>query len=259
MSAGFSAVRIAEAWPSGVPRPCIEVAREIDSTQDALRARGAAATGCLLIAERQRAGRGQRGRTWLSPPAAGLYLSLGWRLPRPLAGLGGLSLALGVGLAETLQARGFAGIAVKWPNDLVVGQAKLAGLLVELGVGETGGVVVGLGLNLRLPPDAGERLQRPVTDLSRLGALPPAEELVAGVAASLVATLQAFAQEGFAPWLPRWRAVDALAGRRLQVQRTGLPPLQGEGAGVDADGALLLRSGAQLTRLHSGQASVLAA
>jgi len=250
---------IADAWPESVPRPCIEVVDCIESTQAELRRRGAPACGTLLLARSQTAGRGQRGRSWLSAPGAGIYLSLAWRLQRSMAELGGLSLALGAGLAETLRAAGFAGVAVKWPNDLVVGEAKLAGLLVEFGDGAPGCAVVGLGLNLCLPVDAAEQLQRPVTDLSSLAPLPGIDALAATAGASLLSTLIAFDREGFGPWRDRWSGLDALEGQRLQIVRGGQPRLIGVAAGIGEDGALLLRDGSNLHRLHSGEASVLPA
>jgi BirA family biotin operon repressor/biotin-[acetyl-CoA-carboxylase] ligase len=259
MSAGLSAAAIASAWPGDAPLPCIEVVDCIDSTQDALRARGAAASGCLLLARQQSAGRGQRQRRWLSPPDAGLYLSLGWNLQRPATQLGGLSLALGVAVAATLRDLGFPRVAVKWPNDLVVGEAKLGGLLVELGDAAEGCAVVGLGLNLRLPEGSGETLGRPVVDLATLGELPEANALIARLAGALIATLIDVDQHGFGEWHRRWPDFDALYGQRLQIDRGSAAPLCGEAAGIDTQGALLLRQNDSLLAVHSGEANLLRA
>lgn len=256
MSTELSAAAIASAWPGASPIPCIEVVERIDSTQDALRARGAAATRCLLIARQQSAGRGQRQRSWLSPPEAGLYLSIAWNLHRPAAQLGGLSLALGVAVAAALRELGFTRVAVKWPNDLVVGEAKLGGLLVELGDAAAGCAVVGLGLNLRLPEGSSEALGRPVTDLSQLGELPDANALVAGLADALIAAVIDVDRHGFGEWQRRWPAFDALHGQRLQIERGSAAPLSGEAAGIDDRGALLLRQGDRLLAVHSGEASL---
>jgi BirA family biotin operon repressor/biotin-[acetyl-CoA-carboxylase] ligase len=255
MSTDLSAAAIATAWPGDLPLPCIHVVDCIDSTQDALRARGAAATGYLLIARQQSAGRGQRQRSWLSPPDAGVYLSLGWSLQRPAAQLGGLSLALGVALAATLREMGFGQVAVKWPNDLVVGEAKLGGLLVELGGAADGCAVIGLGLNLRLPEGSGESLGRPIVDLARLGELHDTNALVARLAGSLVAALIDVDRHGFDEWHRRWPEFDALRGQPLQIERGSAAPLRGEAAGIDAQGALLLRQGDRLLAVHSGEAS----
>lgn len=235
--------------------PCIEVVDSIDSTQDALRARGAAATGCLLIARQQRAGRGQRQRTWLSLPDAGLYLSLGWNLQRPANQLGGLSLALGVAVASALRDLGFTRVAVKWPNDLVVGEAKLGGLLVELGDAAAGCAVVGLGMNLRLPEGSAELLGRPVVDLAQLGGVPDASTLAACLAGALITALVDVDRHGFGAWHQRWPQFDALRGQSLLIDRGAAAPLRGEAAGIDAQGALLLRQGGRVLAVHSGEAS----
>src|SRR5690606_4226150 len=121
----------------------------------------------VLLAERQTAGRGRRGRHWASPLAANLYLSASRRYGGGLARLGGLSLAAGTAVAEALRALGASGVQLKWPNDLVIGGRKLGGLLVE-GSGEPAGAaraVVGLGLNVRMPETEGGRIDQPWTDL----------------------------------------------------------------------------------------------
>lgn len=259
MSTGLSAAAIATAWPGGSPMPCIAVLDCIDSTQNALRARGTAATGCLLIARQQSAGRGQRQRSWLSLPDAGLYLSIGWNLQRPAARLGGLSLALGVAVAATLRDLGFTRVAVKWPNDLVVGEAKLGGLLVELGDVAAGCAVIGLGLNLRLPEGSGKALGRPVVDLAMLGDVPEANALAARVSSALIAALIDVDRHGFGEWQRRWPEFDALHGKSLQIDRGNAESLHGEAAGIDAQGALLLRQGDTLLAVHSGEAGLLQA
>jgi len=164
-----------------------------------------------------------------------------------------------VALADGLRQLGFEQVAVKWPNDLVVGTAKLGGLLVELGETAAGCAVIGLGLNLKLPEAVVAALDRPVTDLSRLGQVPDANALAARLAASLVATLIDFDRDGFEAWHARWSTFDALQGQRLQVQQVGGETLLGEAAGIDANGALLLRRGDEMLAIHSGEASVLPA
>lgn len=254
MSAPLSAAGIARAWPEGLPRPCIEVLAHIDSTQAELRRRGAAAQHCLLLADSQSGGEGRRGRRWLSAPGAGLYFSLAAPLARPVPDWGGLSLALGMEAADVLRGLGATAVALKWPNDLVVDGAKLGGLLVESSA--AGVVLVGLGLNLCLPAGAAQRLQREVTDLQALAPVGDRHALAASLAAALFAAVARFAAQGFAPWRTRWPDFDALDGKPLRIERDGAPPLFGLGAGVAADGALLLRQGESLLPLHSGEVSV---
>ena len=129
-----------------------------DSTSSELlrRAEQGAPAGAVVVADRQTAGRGRRGRTWLSVPGESLTFSLLWRFACPSGGLAGLSLAVGVALAQGLEALGAGGICLKWPNDVLLrcgdDFAKLAGVLVELASDAQGTqAVIGIGLNLRPP------------------------------------------------------------------------------------------------------------
>ena len=111
-------------------------------------------SGSVCIAEYQAAGRGRRGREWVSPFGANLYLSMYWRLDAGMAAAMGLSLVVGVAVVEALEEMGVEGIKLKWPNDLYHNDKKLAGILVELS-GQSGGaahIVIGLGLNLSMDP-----------------------------------------------------------------------------------------------------------
>jgi BirA family biotin operon repressor/biotin-[acetyl-CoA-carboxylase] ligase len=106
----------------------------------------------VCIAEHQSAGRGRRGREWLAPFGGGICLSLSWTFPEPPPQLGALSLAVGVALLRALGSHGASGVRLKWPNDVLVNERKLGGILCELRA-EAGGpayVVIGVGLNARL-------------------------------------------------------------------------------------------------------------
>jgi BirA family transcriptional regulator, biotin operon repressor / biotin---[acetyl-CoA-carboxylase] ligase len=235
----------------------IEVVWCIDSTSSELRRRQAAGDPSprLLLAESQSAGRGRLGREWRSPVAANLYLSLGWRLARPASALGGLSLALGVAVAEALETLGVDDLGLKWPNDVLRHGRKLGGLLLELG-GELGGpsdLVIGLGLNVRMPRDAADSIDQPWADLADLadsGRLPSRNALAAAVVGAMVAALDAYDHQGFAPFLPRFERLDALSGRMVAV-REGDRRASGVALGVDAEGGLRVRH-AEGERIHRG-------
>lgn len=242
----------------------LEVAWSLDSTNSELLRRAAPATGCLvLLAERQSGGRGRRGRVWTSPLAAHLYLSLARSFSGGLVRLGGLSLVAGIAAAEALQASGIAGVRLKWPNDLVVegrdGLHKLGGLLVE-GGGELAGparAVVGLGLNVRMPAAFAPQIGQPWTDLAALcGQAPSRNTLAAALLSRLLPALDTFDRDGLAPFLPRYAALDALAGRAVAVQLHD-GERRGVALGIDADGALRLRldDGGECA-FHSGEVSV---
>ena len=247
----------------------LDIAWSIDSTNsELLRRRAADAPKVeILMAERQTGGRGRRGRVWASPLAAHLYLSVARGFGGGLARLGGLSLVAGVAVAEALQATGFEGVRLKWPNDVVIagpeGLRKLGGLLIE-GGGEHAGparAVIGLGLNVRMPETAARDIGQPWCDLATLAAdaareVPERNSIAAAVLAHLLPALEVFDAEGLAPFLSRYAAVDALAGQPVTLQSANA--LQhGTALGVADDGALRLRlDDGREQRVHAGEVSV---
>jgi BirA family biotin operon repressor/biotin-[acetyl-CoA-carboxylase] ligase len=240
----------------------IAVHWQIDSTNtELLRAAAAGAPDLsVCLAEMQSAGRGRRGRSWISPLGANVYFSLLKRFEGGMGMLSGLSLAAGVALAQALEDCGAAGIGLKWPNDVIVDGRKLAGILVEAG-GEFLGpcfAVIGIGINLRLPPDADTG--QPATELARIcgGAMPPRNRVIACVAMRLVEALDRFAIDGFGTFAKAYAARDALAGRRVRVQEAQ-GARDGIAEGVDARGALRVRHGTTLAVYDSAEVTVRAA
>lgn len=207
-----------------------------------------------LVVDAQSAGRGRLGRTWHSPPGANLYLSLFARLPLPAARLSGLSLAVGVGVAETLRALGAHEVGLKWPNDLLARGRKLGGILVEIasGRGERSEVVIGLGLNLRLPP--GLDVGQPAIDLAALGIDADRDALLARLLPALGDVLDDFCAHGVAGLAARWDALDALHGR-VVVLSAG-PRREGRVLGLCADGSLRLRDAAGEFSVVAGEISL---
>jgi BirA family biotin operon repressor/biotin-[acetyl-CoA-carboxylase] ligase len=247
----------------------LQVAWTIDSTNSELLRRppSDSAGAYILLAERQTGGRGRRGRAWASPLAAHLYLSVARGFGGGLARLGGLSLVAGVTVAEALQTLGFGEVRLKWPNDLVVagpdGLRKLGGLLIE-GSGEHAGparAVIGLGLNVRMPGAAAKGIDQPWCDLAGLSqqasrVLPDRNSIAATVLARLLPALGVFDAEGLAPFLPRYAAVDALAGHPITLH-TAAGTQAGTALGVAEDGALRLRlEDGREQRVHAGEVSV---
>lgn len=255
-----------------LPGFTVEVLPQIDSTSSELmrRARTGLAAPTLLVAEEQTAGHGRMGRGWRSSGQASLTFSLGLAL-NP-ADWQGLSLAAGLAVAESLHE----GIALKWPNDLWQQGRKLGGILIETtalpGGADAGGagryVVIGIGLNiapaqqvlqaLTHEPDAPD-----APDAPAVSGVPPAwlQSLLPGITAPaalervalpLVRAVQAFAHVGFAPFEARFAARDALAGQTVRLS----DGTQGQAEGVDATGALRVRTAAGVQRITSGEISV---
>jgi len=237
----------------------LEIAWSLDSTNSELLRRDAPAHGvAALIAERQTGGRGRRGKTWASPLAAHLYLSLSRQFSGGLARLGGLSLVAGVAVAEALHESGYPGVRLKWPNDLVVEGRKLGGLLVEGGGEHAGPVraVIGLGLNVRMPDAMAATLDQPWIDLAHLAGSPPSRNAVAAqLLTHLVGALDQFDAEGLAPFLARYAGFDALMGREVLVHLSGAVQA-GTAVGIAEDGALRVRVDGQERVFHAGEVSV---
>ena len=261
------AIRSALSPATGEGLAGLEVAWTIDSTNSALLERETPMRGAdVLLAERQTGGRGRRGRAWASPLAANIYLSVARRFGGGLSRLAGLSLVAGVAAAEALHDLGFPAVRLKWPNDLVVadpqgGLRKLGGLLVE-GGGENAGparAVIGLGLNVRMPPAHAGGIDQPWTDLAALAAaLPSRNRIVAGLLAHWLPALALFDAEGLAPFLARYAAFDALAGRDVMLQ-PGTESRPARALGLAPDGALRVEVDGREQRMHAGEISVRAA
>lgn len=239
----------------------LEIFDDIDSTNAHLLAAGhaGAPSGTLCLAERQSAGRGRRGRTWVSPYGANLYLSLLWRFPQGPGHLGGLSLAVGAALAQALEAAGVAGIGLKWPNDLLWQRRKLGGLLIEVAAEAQGPslVVVGLGLNTRLRGVQAQGIDQPWVDLDEiLGPQGYSRNRIATLATkALVTTLERYGREGLAPFLPLWERYDRYRGERVEI-RQGERVITGTQAGITIEGALRLEVAGEVQIFTAGEVSL---
>lgn len=238
------------------PRLKVAVVTSCASTNDSLlQLARQDAQPAVLLAETQRSGRGRWGRAWQSVFGGGVYLSLLWRLPAVASGLGGLSLACGMAVAEAIRGFGASSVGLKWPNDLVCEAGKLGGILVEL-AGEPSGpcqVVIGLGLNVRLSSAQRADVGQPTADLYQLLG-PTAQrrnELAALCIGALVKACERFAAGGFAAFQSRWSAFDAYARRRV-ILHLATGSLEGEVCGVDERGALRLRTDQGVMSYYSG-------
>ncbi len=234
---------------------------EIDSTNTWLRqqALDGAPSGSVCLAEMQHGGRGRRNRPWISPFAANLYLSLLWRSDAGAAGLGGLSLVVGVALLRSLHGFGIDSAGLKWPNDVLVDGAKLAGILIDV-AGESSGpcsVIVGVGMNVSMPAASATAIDQPWIDLCRLTGRQrfPRNRLAASVLDCSVSAIAEFEQSGLEPFLAEWRQYDLVDGREVSLE---LPNerIQGRACGVDAAGALLVETSKGYRRFASGEVSL---
>ncbi|HSN23589.1 MAG TPA: bifunctional biotin--[acetyl-CoA-carboxylase] ligase/biotin operon repressor BirA, partial [Methylomicrobium sp.] len=203
----------AKAWISS-----LEIHDLIDSTNTYLSglARQHAPSGFICLAERQTAGKGRRGRQWVSPYGNNIHLSILWRFQHGPAALSALSLAIGVAVIRALKAQGVDDIGLKWPNDVYSQGKKLGGILIEI-AGENEGpchAVIGLGLNLFLPEEEAGPIDQPWTDLSRIAGNRKISrnQLTASLINHLLTVIVGFEQHGFEAFRREWRAYDCLQG-----------------------------------------------
>jgi BirA family biotin operon repressor/biotin-[acetyl-CoA-carboxylase] ligase len=215
-------------------------------------------SGRVCLAEKQTAGRGRRGRGWVSPYAGSVYMSVSQVFQRGAISTEGLSLAVGVLVAEALAKLGVAGIQLKWPNDIYWQGKKLAGILLEL-VGDAAGecaVVVGLGLNVNLPSSAGDEIDQAWIDLqSIVEAKIERNELVAELLNTLLPALSSYEADGFESYLQRWAELDFLKGSQVSAS-TGDSAVVGVAKGVNKRGALVIETPLGSQIISGGEVSV---
>lgn len=230
----------------------------IDSTNTQLVTIGATSSVAnhLYLAEFQSGGRGRRGRTWISPYARNLALSLGVATRRTLPELGGLSLVVGLALADVFETLAVDDVQLKWPNDVLVSGHKLSGVLVELVQrGKAVEAVVGIGINVHITETEATRIEQPVTDLRRHGVVAPRTELVAVLVRKLREHLELFEQEGFGPFVTAFNDLHVYHGETCALVQ-GKHTIVGEVQGIGEQGELLLRTSEGVQRFHGGEVSL---
>jgi len=245
----------------------LNVLDEVDSTNNAILELPAAQRHAhAVVADQQKVGRGRRQRSWHSPPGGNIYLSLGWQFDKPRWPLSTLPLVVALAVCQALDRTGLSGHGIKWPNDILSGGRKLAGILVEMQSAGAGPAmaVVGVGLNVRMPAQDVKQLSaaidRPWTDLdSELGtgqAAANRNELVSWLLNELVESIGVFEKFGFEVFRPAWAERDVLRGHNITLEYNQRQ-LGGLAVGVDKDGGLLLDSPTDGIRVfHSGEVSV---
>ena len=242
----------------------LETVWAVASTNTALLERAGPESGAseVLLAEYQSAGRGRRGRAWLAPPGGAICLSLSWTFRAVPPDLGALGLVIGVCALRALKALGAQGASLKWPNDLLLEERKLGGVLIDLRA-ESGGpafVVIGIGINVAL----GEALLRriaqaglPATDLASAGlGRGSRNRIAAALIGACLRGLAGFEREGLKSFMEEWRRADALRGRPVEVRTVEGPASRGLARGIDMHGALIVETAQGVRRFVSGDVTV---
>ncbi len=236
----------------------IRIVAETGSTNADLLADVAQLAGpTLLWAESQTAGKGRAGRNWQSSPGATLTFSLAWKFVLPVQALAGLSLAVGVVVAEALTEFGVAA-RLKWPNDVLKEGDKLAGILIETAADKSDRsaiwTIIGIGINLAQAQQLSEQLGRSVADAPELVA--QREQLMATLLNRFSIALPMFERSGFAAFASAWNVLDAYAGRSVNILDQGNILQSGISAGVDETGRLLLDTAQGRMAIVAGDVSL---
>ncbi|WP_109399204.1 bifunctional biotin--[acetyl-CoA-carboxylase] ligase/biotin operon repressor BirA [Proteus sp. TJ1640] len=239
----------------GEPASVIPV---IDSTNQYLIQRiSELKSGDVCIAEYQSAGRGRRGRQWISPFGRNLYLSMYWKLDQGPAAAIGLSLVVGVIMAEVLQKLGADGVKVKWPNDLYLNDKKLSGILVEL-TGKTGDVahiVTGIGINIAMSKNQNEAINQQWINLEQVGIKIDRNELACEITNALREAFVQFEKQGLFVFIERWKRLDNFMDRRVKLI-IGEKEIFGIAKGINDQGALLLEQNGKIISYIGGEISL---
>lgn len=210
----------------------------------------------LYTSECQVQGKGRRGRVWSSPFARNLAFSYGHRTRHPIAGLGGLSLVVGLAVAEGINSAAKQPVQVKWPNDIVVGERKACGILVELSaMQDRVEAIVGVGVNVDLEEEDVAVIDRSVVDLRTLGVEETRTDLLVKLVRILQQFLERFEAEGFAAFVGAFNDSHVYHGKTCMIHQ-GSQIIQGQVEGVDDDGALLLSTDQGIRKFHGGEVSL---
>lgn len=213
--------------------------------------------GDVCVAEYQSAGRGRRGRTWVSPYGHHLYFSLFWTFPQGMAQAMGLSLVVACTLVEVLKSFGVENIGVKWPNDIYLDNKKLAGILIEMSgpADSQCQLIIGVGVNMAMSEEQGKGIDQPWSDLSDLVDMPDKTALVIELQKQLKRDIQLFEREGLAAFKARWQAADLFYGREIRLIM-GDTSVEGICRGVDEQGAVLLETADGVQAFIGGEISL---
>jgi len=223
----------------------IQIFDEIDSTNsESLRQIQSGHTeNRVVVASSQSAGRGRRGRQWLSPKNAGIYLSMTRRYALEASALQGLSLVTALSVLEAVEDLGARKLGLKWPNDVLFEKKKLAGILLELQQKDDSRLVVfGIGVNIKLPAESIGSIDRPVTDLATLMQETPSPVvLLAEILNHLCRNLAIYESDGFSSFEERWNYLDSYRLSEIEIVN-GESRFIGKSLGVNSEGSLLLQT-----------------
>jgi len=237
----------------------VHVEQIVDSTNQWLLERiDKIENGQSCISECQLSGRGRRGRTWISPFASHLYFSLYWRFDSGIDKVSGLSLLVGIAVVNSLEKIGIQGAELKWPNDIYYQGKKLAGILIELNAEATEAChcIIGIGLNVRMPPEQAKLIDQPWIDLNQISSDPVNRNLLsATLMKELYSLLAQYEKTGLKPYLSRWFELDCFINKQVNLLIADNVK-SGICRGIDEKGALLLDVDGEIEDYIGGEISL---
>ncbi len=198
--------------------------------------------GHVCVADSQTAGAGRGGKLWLATDAKNILLSLAYRFDMDLAKLSGLSLIAGIAIVDVLHELGVTDAAVKWPNDVYLGDAKLAGILIQTQKFSpmSSMTITGIGLNVELDAASRQMISQPVAQLSSYGFTAQDREfIVAKLINQLLLSYQQFESDGLGSFIDKWNEIDYLKHQRVTLYQAN-EVISGKYLGINDDGALLI-------------------
>ena len=208
----------------------------------------------ICMAEHQTQGKGRRGKSWVSPFAKNIYLSIGFDLLGGVDSLNGLSLVVGIAVVRALRLAGVNGAKLKWPNDIWVDGNKISGVLVELrGEATTAWrVTAGIGLNISMNEQEGGDIDQSWTSLEKYSNVKK-NAMTVYLLDSLVTVLERFKEKGFSAFESEWREFDLLYGRQVSFSEGRKA---GIACGIDSSGALKVKIESGVFTVNAGEVSV---
>ena len=240
----------------------LEIHDTLNSTNSYLmeRSQTNAPSGFVCFAEHQTAGKGRRGRQWVSPFGSNIYMSILWRFQQGgIASTSGLSLAMGVAVIRALKQLNINDVGLKWPNDIYSQGKKLGGILIEVS-GEADGpcaAVIGLGINLFLPEPQAQSIAQAWTDLTKITGENPLirNQLAGAILNHILSIVDGFEQVGIKAYLDEWRSYDCLKGHMATLY-IGQQQIKGIVEGIDDNGLLVIkRADGSIQAFASGEVS----
>ena len=245
-----------EQLEAAFPELAVKLFESVPSTNTHVMESVERAADKLVLAEGQSGGKGRRSKVWLSPLGRSLSMTLALATNRELAEVGGLSSIVGIALCQQLREMGVDQAALKWPNDVLVEDRKLCGILVELRKSDDAfDVVIGVGVNVELNDEEINQIEQPVTDLRRCGVTLSRTELVIRLVKAMQALIISFEREGFGQFVPIFDDLHILHDKPCWIL-LGENRVEGVVRGISVNGALAVETAKGLEEFHGGEVSL---